>query len=479
MDVEVQKIIDIFEKLNAVPRQSKHEEKVSRWLVDRAAALKLNAKTDSVGNIVVDVPASRGRENAPVVVLQGHMDMVCEKRAGSEHDFSKDPIEHVIDGDWLSAKDTSLGADNGIALAYCLAIAERSDLIHPPLELLFTVDEETGLNGAKALSRDFLKGRILLNLDSEEEGFITIGCAGGQDTILTIEPEKKPVGEGTGIEIVVGGLLGGHSGTEIHEHRANALKLLARLLSMPIIDTGATLVSISGGSARNAIPRDARAVIAAKPESVDKIIEHVKALAEEFASEHAPVEDAISIKTKTVPLEGRDAYDPAHSSNLVRLLRVIPSGQREFSSTIPDLVETSSNLAIVSEADGTLTVSTSQRSSVESRLKEISGDVVIAGALGGADSYHANSYPTWRPDRSSPLLKRSLEVYRRLNGQEAKIKAVHAGLECAVIGSIYSGMDMISFGPDIKNAHSPDERVNLPSIGKTWRLLISLLESFE
>jgi len=413
-------------------------------------------------------------------VLQGHMDMVCEKEQGSAHDFTKDPIEHVIDGDWLTAKGTSLGADNGIALAYGLAIAGRRDLAHPPLELLFTVDEETGLNGAKALEPDFIKGRILLNLDSEDEGVFTIGCAGGRDTILTCNPERSRVDTGSiGMEISVGGLAGGHSGAEIHKHRANALKLLARLLSGIIAESGARLSAISGGSARNAIPRDAKAVLVAAKGREEAIVEFVRAQAAVFDMEYASAGEKIEVGTKRVPLAESTAFTSDFTSALVRLLRVLPTGPREFSVVMPDLVETSSNLAIVHESEGSIVISTSQRSSLDSRLDEIAGDVEIAGHLAGAEIRSENSYPAWPPSTVSPLLERSLSVYRRLFSNDAKVEAIHAGLECAVIGSIYGGMDMISFGPTIRHPHSPNERVNLPSVGKTWRFLLGLLESFE
>ncbi len=480
MDEETTKILDIFEQLNAVPRRSKHEEKISRWLLDRASALGLKARADTSGNVVIEVPGSSGRENAPAVVLQGHMDMVCEKEPGYEHDFDKDPIVHVIEGEWLRAKGTSLGADNGIALAYCLAIAERRDLVHPPLELLFTVDEETGLNGAKALSPDFIRGRILLNLDSEDEGVFTIGCAGGRDAILTFEPERLAPEKGlSGIEITVGGLAGGHSGAEIHRHRANAIKLLARTLSRIIFEPGVRLLYISGGSARNAIPRNARAVIAAPEGRVKKIIETVHSQAAIFTSEYAAAEKDMLIDANVVSLDGLTAFTDDFAGDIVRLLRVIPTGLRDFSSAIPDLVETSSNLALVSETDGKLVVITSQRSSIDSKLEEISGDVEIAGHLAGAHTHSENSYPAWPPDISSPLLERAKEVYKQLFSSEAKVEAIHAGLECAVIGSIYGGMDMISLGPTVRNPHSPSERVHLPSIVKTWRLLVALLESYR
>jgi len=480
MDKEIKNIIDIFKQLNTVPRRSKHETEISRWLIDKAASLNLDSKADNMGNVVIKVPASPGREDAPLIVLQGHMDMVCEKIAGSSHDFSKDPIEVIEDGDWMSAKDTSLGADNGIAIAYCLALAERRDIPHPPLELLFTVDEETGLNGAKNLSQDFIRGKILVNLDSEEEGVFTIGCAGGRDTNLVYEPETSAVADNScGLSITVGGLKGGHSGSEIHLHRANAIKLLARLLSRIFSDVDARLVSINGGSAKNAIPRDAKAVIAVSRDNEKKIIELVDAMAASCRSEYSETEESLEFNVSTAPLNGAAAYTGDFARNLIALLRIVPTGAREHSAQIPGLVETSSNLAIVQDKDGKLEVATSQRSSSESALEEISGDVEIAGTLTGARVGYQNAYPAWQPDTSSAILNRCKDVYFRLFSKEPKVEVIHAGLECAVIGSIYDGMEMISVGPTIVQPHSPDERLYLPSVETTWKFLLALLESFK
>ncbi len=480
MDAETKAIVNIFEKLNSVPRRSKHEEKISRWLLDRASALGLKARSDKKGNVIIHVPGSPGKENAPVVVLQGHMDMVCEKRPDSPHDFSKDPIEQIVEGDWMRAKDTSLGADNGIAIAYCLALAEGHGLAHPPLELLFTVDEETGLNGAKALAKDFVKGRILINLDSEDEGVFTIGCAGGKDTNLVLEPCREAItGNYAGMKISVGGLTGGHSGAEIHLHRANALKLLSRLLSRILNSPDAGLVSITSGSAKNVIPREAEALVAVPAGKEGRVIKEADAMEKAFAAEYAKAEEGISVSAVPKSLEGKEVYAGGFSRKLVSLLRIIPTGAREYSVVVPGLVETSTNLAVVGEEKGKLHICTSQRSSVESALDEISEDVAIAGKIAGAEVGKQNSYPAWRPDTSSQLLKRSKEVYAKLFSEEPKVEAIHAGLECAVIGSICPGMEMISLGPTIRQPHSPDERIYLPSIGKTWRFLLALLESYE
>lgn len=478
MDAETKAIIDLFESLSRIPRQSKHEEKISKWLLGFAEKAGVPARADKKGNVVITIPASPGRENAPIVVLQGHMDMVCEKIPESNHDFSKDPITLVYDGEWIEAKETSLGADNGIAVAYCLALAISREVAHPPLELLFTVDEERGLNGAKALTPDFLKGRIFLNLDSEDEGVFTIGCAGGRDGVLSLEPARVETGkDSVGLKLSMSGLAGGHSGVDIDKHRANALKLMARLLLQLVKDHGVGVVSLSGGTAVNAIPRNADAVIAVKPDTAGKVSEAVNSMAAVFRSESASADGNLSIDISKASLEGKKAFTEEFALRFIRLLRLIPSGPREYSADIQGLVETSSNLANVNEKEGKIEILTSQRSSVESRLSEVSADIECAGLSAGAVVRMENFYPGWQPDTASPLLKKSTEVYRRLFSKEPVVEVIHAGLECGVIGSIYDGMDMISFGPTIKNAHSPDERAHIPSIGTTWKFLTALLES--
>jgi dipeptidase D len=477
MDNETRSIINIFEQISAIPRQSKHEEKIAAWLRDWAAKHALDHAADSKGNVVIRVPASPGCEDAPVVILQGHMDMVCEKTPGSTHDFSKDAIKLVYDGDWITATDTTLGADNGIAVALALAAAETDS--HPRLELLMTVDEETGLTGANALGKDFVEGRILLNLDSEDQGVFTIGCAGGKDALLSLESAKVDIEAGAkGMEITVGGLVGGHSGVDIHRGRANANKLLSRVLASLIREAKAAIVSISGGSVRNAIPRDARAIVAIRAEHVGKALQLVEESASVFQSEYHSTDRNISLSADPVSLNGSKRYTNESGANLIHLLRVLPNGPREYSADIHGLVETSSNMAVIEENGGSVQVHTSQRSSVMSQLDDLTEAIVSAGTLAGASVRSENSYPPWTPRTDSELLRRAKDVYVDVFSKEPKIEAIHAGLECGVIGAKYPGMDMISFGPTIRHAHSPDECVNIPSIESTWKYLKALLTSF-
>ncbi|MBT3276260.1 MAG: aminoacyl-histidine dipeptidase [Spirochaetales bacterium] len=480
MDNDTQRIVEIFEQISAVPRQSKHEEKISAWLRDWAAQRSLDFRTDPKGNAVIDVPATEGFADAPVIVLQGHMDMVCEKTPESTHDFSKDPLKLIRDGDWITADGTTLGADNGIAIAMALAVVEDRSAAHPPLELLFTVDEETGLTGATALGSDFLNGRILINLDSEDEGVFTIGCAGGRDTILTFDIHRETINpEMKGVEIRIGGLSGGHSGVDIGKHRANANKLLTRVLLSMCDKTDCRLVSFTGGSARNAIPRDSRAVVSLSADQVKNAQTIAGLNLEVFRKEYAAAEKDLSVSVEPISLTGMEAFSPVFCRNFLDLLNALPNGVRGYSADIHGLVETSCNLAYIEEEGGKLKIHTSQRSSVMSRLDEIAEVITSAGRLAEAEKQSENSYPAWTPDTGSRLLEKAKKIYKQVFSEEAKVEAIHAGLECGVIGSKYEGMDMISLGPTIKHPHSPDEKVNIPSVGRTWGFLKALLADFN
>lgn len=484
MDKDTRAVIDIFEQISAVPRQSKHEEQITRWVCEWAAERGFEHKTDKAGNVLIRVPASSGYEPAPTVIIQGHLDMVCEKTPDSDHDFLKDPIKLVYDGEWLTADKTTLGADNGIAVAMALAVAAGAAATgggkHPALELLFTVDEETGLTGANALTADFLDGRLLINLDSEDEGVFTIGCAGGSDAVLSFETEKREVNSGAkGMEIVVGGLAGGHSGAEIHKRLANANKLLARTLAPLLGDSAAAIVSMSGGSVRNAIPRDARAVLAMPVDQVSRSLKHVEDCQKTYRAEYGAADPDITISADPVSLDGTTSYSPEFSRRIVSLLRVLPNGAQEYSADIHGLVETSCNMAVIKEGNGTLEIHSSQRSSVMSKLADLTRVIQDAGKLAGAAVRGENKYPAWTPNTESKLLERAKSVFISTFNTEPRIEAIHAGLECGVIGSKYPGMDMVSFGPTIQYAHSPDERILISSISNTWKFLAALLASFK
>ncbi|MCG6892647.1 MAG: aminoacyl-histidine dipeptidase [Desulfobacteraceae bacterium] len=482
MKETTQSILDHFDRISAIPRCSGNEAAVAKWIGQWAEKKGFGYRTDEAGNRVVRVPASEGMAEAPSVVIQGHMDMVCEKTPDSPHNFSSDPIRPVRDGDWLRAEGTTLGADNGIALALALALADASDVAHPPLELLFTVDEESGLNGAKKLQPGFIESRMLLNVDSETEGVFTVGCAGGRDTRIVLPLDFDAVPENfRPCRIIVGGLSGGHSGIDIHRQRGNANVLLARMLHalLPVIEY--RLAEFHGGSAHNAIARDAVAVLWCDPSRIQELGQRVGDFEATVRIEFAAIEPSLSVSLeKKTRGKSKDAVlSPACCERVIRTLLVLPHGVARFSSEIPGLVETSNNLATVAMCEDELHILTSQRSSLMSRMDEMTGKIISVAALAGSGTETDNEFPPWPANMASPLLQRCSTVYRKLFRQEPKVELIHAGLECAIIGDRYPDMDMISFGPDIENPHSPDERLNIPSIEKVWDFMVALLASFR
>ncbi|MCE5273091.1 aminoacyl-histidine dipeptidase [bacterium] len=480
MSQDTDKIIEIFGQIDAVPRCSKHEEKISRWLCDWAAARGLEHRADSLGNVVMVLPAGEGFESAPTVVIQGHMDMVCEKTPDSPHDFSRDPIRVIREGDWLHADRTTLGADNGIAIAMALALHETGKQEHPRLELLFTVDEEQGLTGANRLEPGFVSGRTVLNLDSEDEGVFTVGCAGGQETAIRLPLELGAVEPGSlALNLTVGGLRGGHSGVDIHKQRASANKLLARLLDALAAELPLRLTALKGGSAHNAIPRDASATVALPKAGLENAVKLAAAFEKTARAEYAAVENTVEIKAAGAGPATGQAVTVAGTRRAVDLLLALPHGVVRMSSDIPGLVETSTNMATLRIENGALHVLNSQRSSVTSRLAALCTKVGAICRLAGAEVTFGSGYPAWQPDMHSPLLARCQRVYHGLFGREAKVEVIHAGLETAVLGARYSGMDMISLGPTIQNPHCPEERVNVPSIDEVWKFLLAILKSFR
>ncbi|MBN1931697.1 MAG: aminoacyl-histidine dipeptidase [Desulfobacterales bacterium] len=479
---KTREILDIFNKISAIPRCSKHEEHISRWLQQWSSEHNFQVRKDRIGNLVINVPPSNGCENSPGIVMQNHMDMVCEKIPDSTHDFSKDPIQFVYNGQWLKADKTTLGADNGIGMAIAMALAVDNTIVHPPLELLFTVDEESGLNGAIDLEPEFIEGKILLNLDSEDEGVFTIGCAGGENTSLMLPLHFSNLPEQNKIyRLRVNGIRGGHSGIDINKHRANANKLLARALQMAYDAFNIQLISVQGGKAHNAIPRDAEALLACDPlqGSILKgmIDEFEQTLKKEYATTDRSV--ALSIcEADESAVNHPPGLTSDNTARIIQLLLALPHGVAEMSAEMEGLVETSSNLAMVATKDNYLHIQTSQRSSVMSALAEITFKIEAIAALAGADTRHGNSYPAWQPDMKSPLLKRCKEVYKHLFNKNPIVEATHAGLECGIIGSKYEGIDMISLGPTIKNPHSPNEKLYIPSIAKVQNFLAALLTSY-
>lgn len=465
-----------FEEILSIPRPSKKEEKIIAYLEAFAQKNKLEYKIDKVGNILISKPATKGYENLKTVVLQSHTDMVCEKNSDSNHNFDTDPIIPIIDGDWLKAKETTLGADNGIGVATQLAILESNDIPHGPLECLFTVDEETGLTGAYALKPNFFTGEILINLDSEDEGEIFIGCAGGKDTVATLkfEPKQAP-GKQIPLKLTISGLRGGHSGDDINKGYANAVKLLTRILYTLDQKYSIRLSVIDGGNLRNAIAREAYAIFYVTHEKVSKIEDEVSNFYKIIKEEYKHTESNIKIdieKTSKVDT----IIDKRTQPKLLKSLYACPHGVISMSMDMPGLVETSTNLASVKmRGRNKIEITTSQRSSVDSAKTDISNMVECALALSGAQVKHSNGYPGWKPNLQSPILKIATNVYKNLFKQEAKVKAIHAGLECGLFLEKYPNLDMISIGPTMRGVHSPDERLYIPSVDKFWKFLTEIL----
>jgi dipeptidase D len=481
MEKNVKVILDYFEQINAIPRCSKNEEQVGLWLKQWAATKQFEIKEDAAGNLLVKVPPTAGYENAPIIVIQGHMDMVCEKSPDSTHDFSKDPIQNIIDGDWLRADNTTLGADNGIAIALAMAVAGDEDIAHPPLELLFTVDEETGLNGAKELEAGFVEGRVLLNVDSETEGVFTVGCAGGRHTHISRKLELADLGqESQFFNLNVSGLHGGHSGIDIIKQRASANKILARTLHRLATVCDIQLLSIKGGTAHNAIARDADAVFACAAGNSDELARIVSETECTVLIDYDTIENnlAINLSAAESAVQNMTALSVTETRAAINLLLSLPHGVMGVSTAFTNLVETSNNLATVELKGDTLQILTSQRSLTKSRLDEISATIRATAALVGADTRCDSEYPPWTPNMQSVLLEICKKVYNRVFDQEATVKSVHAGLECAIIGDKYEGMDMISFGPDLRDPHSPNEGLYIPSLEKIWQFMVALLASY-
>lgn len=462
-----------FEEISKIPRGSGNEEDIGNYILKVAQDFGLKAKKDKVGNVLVKIPASRGFKKSPIVVLQCHLDMVCEKNEGVKHDFTKDPIKLKVSGDYLMADGTSLGADNGIGVSACLALMEEKDYIRGPLEILFTVDEETGLNGAFGLKKSFLKGRQLLNLDSEEEGVLYVGCAGGKDTVLKLKAKRKENNSFKKFfKISVKGLKGGHSGVDIHEGRGNANQFLVRILFDLLKKENYELISIQGGSKRNAIPREAFALIAYDGNGLE---EFLKCQEQIFIKEFGKIEPNLRIEMEEASTELKP-FKKNFTKKLLQLLLSIPHGVLKMSSEIKGLVETSTNFATISTKNDFVEIATSQRSAIDSQLKWASNIIFSLGKISGAKIEQSKGYPGWTPNLDSKLLKKVSTTFQRFFSKEPLLKAIHAGLECGIIGKHYEGMDMISLGPQIENVHSPSERVHIPSVERFYNFLKEILK---
>jgi dipeptidase D len=465
-----------FDEILTIPRASKREDRIRAHVIGKAEALGFEYQVDDAGNVVVRKPATEGHEDAPPVILQAHLDMVQEKNSDVEFDFDSDAIKPLVDGEYLTADGTTLGSDNGIGVAASLAVMEASDLEHGPLELLFTIDEETGLTGATELDGELLRGRLLINLDSEEEGALCVGCAGGADTEILLPVDSEPIPEGwTALRVELSGLRGGHSGVDIHLQRANAISLLARFLARAARVVELRIADLSGGRAHNAIPREARATVVLPGKDEEVFAKAFAAEAEAAQGEFESVEPGMGFRISSAEIPDA-TWSSDSTDRAICLLDALPHGVLGMSYDIPGLVETSTNLATVARIGDELSIKMSTRSSVDAALEAARGRIRSAALLAGARVEDEDGYPGWKPNMDSRLLKVLRGLSEEVYGYAPEVGAIHAGLECGIIGEKYPGMDMISFGPQIEFPHSPDERVKIDSVSRFWTLLVRTLE---
>ena len=468
---------NIFDQITKVPRPSKKEEKIREYLVNFAKEHGIEYKTDAIGNVAMFRPATKGYENAPRVILQGHMDMVCVANDGVEHDFDNDPIKTVIDGEWVRAEGTTLGADNGIGVAAGLAVMIDKDLVTGPVQALFTVDEETSMGGANNLGEGMIEGDILLNLDSEEDGEICMGCAGGVGTKATFEFTPTPAPANLKyIDILFKDFQGGHSGTDIDAERACVNKLIMRFIWNTMAKREVKLAYIKTGDKHNAIPVKAEAIIGVKPEDVDATIAELEAFTATIKNEYKHTEKDMKILSSIVDAPAT-VIDDCTTKRLVASVYTAPHGVYHMSKEIEGLVETSTNLATINMDSNKIYVDTLQRSSVESRKDEMAEIVEAHFTLAGASITHSDPYPGWAPNMESPILNVAIDVYKRLFGETPKTSALHAGLETGLFLINYPNLDMISFGPTLRGVHSPKEKMHIPAVAKFWTYLTSILET--
>ncbi|MDP3453408.1 MAG: aminoacyl-histidine dipeptidase [Bacteroidales bacterium] len=466
-----------FYSLTQIPRPSKKEEKAVLFLEKFGKDLGLETIKDELGNIIIRKPATPGMENRKGIIFQAHIDMVPQKNSDMVHDFEKDPIiPRVVDG-WMYATGTTLGADNGLGIAVAMAVLEDKNMVHGPVEALFTIDEEAGMNGARGLKGGLLKGDILINLDSEDEGELYVGCAGGLDANATFTYNETPVAPGMeGYKLSITGLKGGHSGMDIILGRGNANKSLVRILLPLMKDLGASLSSIEGGSLRNAIPREGFATLAIPAVNADKAKALVEKHFEEIKKELAAHEPNVNITLEKCDTPAT-VIDQTTALNMVKAVYACPNGVERMSDAMPGLVETSNNLAIVKSGNGKIVINSLMRSSVDSAKEILAAAISSTFELAGAEVVLAGGYPGWKPDVNSDILKTMKVVYKDLYGVEPEVKAIHAGLECGILGGNYPKWDMISCGPTIRSPHSPDERVDIATVEKWWNYIVEVLKN--
>lgn len=475
-ELEPKEIWSQFKKICDIPHPSGKEERIGKFLQEFGKSHGFQTESDEVGNVLIRKKAVKGRENAPSVVLQAHMDMVCEKNAGTAHDFDNDPIKTIVEGDWLKAEGTTLGADDGIGVAAMLAILSSDTIQHGPIECLFTVDEERGLTGAQHVKSNWIQSNKLINLDSEEDGRFCIGCAGGIDTVAYFDIQRVAAPKNAFfLKIYVKGLQGGHSGDDINKGRGNAIKILSRFLWQESKKIPLYLCDIEGGNLHNAIPREANATICIdwnQKETIRIDLNHfIQTMEEEY-----PTEKALTIDLEST--ESADTvYEQEGSTRLINALYACPHGVIEMSKELENLPETSTNLASIKNKEGKIVVATSQRSSVNSKKHDIKDRVEAVFSLAGAKVTHSDGYPGWKPNLNSDIKKLVAESYEKLFGEKPHVGAIHAGLECGLIIEKYPNMDMISIGPTIIGNHSPAERCEIPTVQKHWKHLVYILEN--
>jgi len=475
-NLQPESVWSYFYEISQIPRCSGHEERIIEYLKEFASENNLEYKTDKAGNICIKKKAYKGFESRPGVVLQGHVDMVCEKNRDTEFNFMTEPIRLTKDGDWIKAEGTTLGADNGIAVAMAMAVLADKNVKHGPLEALFTVDEETGLTGATNLDPSIVDGRVLINIDSEEEGIIYIGCAGGITTIGKIETELQAVPSGRDIfTLRISGLRGGHSGADIHEGRGNSIVMGARILHGITKETDIIMIGAEGGDKHNAIPREFSAVFAVRTPDKDKVLNIVEEYKKILVSEYGDIEPGLTVDIDNTGAGRGGALTREDSEKIISTLFILPHGVIGMSRKLPGLVETSTNLAAVHLDGGNVTILTSQRSSVMSALDHIAEKVRTMLENAGADITLEGQHPAWEPDPDSKILKTFKDVYRKITSSEPEVTAIHAGLECGVLGEKFPGMEMISFGPDMEDVHTPGEKLSIPSVQRTWNFLLEVL----
>ncbi len=473
-DLQPQSVLNYFEQISQIPRGSGNEKAISDFLCNFAKELNLEYIQDEHLNIIIKKPATKGYENCPGVILQGHMDMVCEKNKSSNHDFLKDPIQLRIDGDMIYATDTTLGADDGIAVAYAMAILADDSVKHPALEILITSDEEAGMTGAKGLNTDQLNGKYLINIDSEEEGYILVGCAGGNRNCVTL-PLEFTTSDKQGVLIELKGLLGGHSGSEIDKNHANSNKLMGRILNL--LDVNFDLVSVNGGLKQNAIPRECDAVVAVDKNDLDKFKTQISNIQKVFNHEYKDSDPNIEIVVSETSYNNVLTDDT--KDKVIKMLNLITNGIQTMCADIPGLVESSTNIGVVKTTDNTMTFESATRSSVGTRREDINSKIKLLAECLNANYEETDPYPEWERVSDSKLEQISIDVYKKLTGETPKIITIHAGLECGLFLQKMEGCEAISIGPNTYDAHTPNEHISISSIQNVWKYLLVLLESMN